>query len=165
VVLVGFMGSGKSSVGRLTAHTLHGRFVDTDRLVVERTGRDIPQIFAEEGEAFFREQESAVLRSLLGFRRHVVATGGGIVTVAENISLLKDLGLVVWLTASEEIIWDRVSRNRNRPLLHTENPRATIRLLLERRNPLYENVAHLKIDTTDLTHEQVARLICERFWG
>ena len=165
VVLVGFMGSGKSSVGRLVARTHQGHFVDTDRLVVDREGREISDIFAAHGEPFFREQESAALRSLLGLTgltRLVVATGGGIVTVPANVPLLKQLGLVVWLTASEQVIWDRVSRNQKRPLLHTYNPRETVHSLLEIRNPLYEAVADLKVDTTDLTHAEVAAIICAR---
>ena len=159
VVLVGFMGSGKSSVGRLVARALRGRFVDTDRLVVDRAGREITEIFAEEGETWFREEESRALRSLLGGRRMVVATGGGIVTVPGNVPVLKELGFVVWLTASDETIWERVSRNKKRPLLHTENPRETVRALLEKRNPLYEAVADLKVDTSELTHAEVAARI------
>jgi shikimate kinase len=160
VVLVGFMGSGKSSVGRLVARTLRGRFVDTDRLVVERAGRDITDIFATNGEGFFRQEESRALCSLLGGRGLVVATGGGIVTVAANLAALKELGFVVWLTASEETIWDRVSRNTKRPLLRTQNPRETVRTLLAARNPLYEKAADLRVDTTLLTHAEVAEKIC-----
>jgi shikimate kinase len=162
VVLVGFMGSGKSSVGRLVARTLHGRFVDTDRMVAESAGREITEIFAKEGEGWFREEESRALRSLLGGRGLVVATGGGIVLAPGNVAALKELGLVVWLTASEEVIWERVSRNRKRPLLDTENPRETVRTLLEKRNPLYEAAADLKVDTTRLTHAEVAERICGR---
>jgi len=161
VVLVGFMGSGKSSVGRLVARTLNGRFVDTDRLVVDRAGREITEIFATDGEGYFRQEEGRALRSLLGGSRLVVATGGGIVTVPENVTALKALGFVVWLTASEQIIWERVSRNKKRPLLHTENPRETVRALLEKRNPLYEAAADLKVETTLLTHAEVAERICE----
>jgi shikimate kinase len=163
VVLVGFMGSGKSSVGRLIARFLHGRFVDTDRLVVDRTGgREITVIFAEHGEAWFRQEESSALLSLIGGSGLVVATGGGIVTVPENLPALKKLGFVVWLTAGEEVIWERVSRNKRRPLLHTENPRETVRTLLARRNPMYEAVADLTIDTSELTHSEVAERICRR---
>jgi shikimate kinase len=162
VVLVGFMGSGKSSVGRLVARTLDGRYVDTDRLVVDRVGREITEIFATEGEAFFRQEESRALLSLLGGRRLVIATGGGIVTVPENVPVLKELGLVVWLTASEEVIWERVSRNKKRPLLHTENPRETIRMLIEKRGPLYAAAADMTVDTTGLTHAEVAERIFER---
>ncbi len=161
VVLVGFMGSGKSSVGRLLARTLQGRFVDTDRLVVDRAGRDITEIFATDGEGFFRQEESRALRSLLGGSRLVVATGGGILTVPENVPALRRLGFVVWLTASEEVIWERVSRNRKRPLLHTDNPRETVRALLAKRNPLYAAAADITVDTTGLTHAEVAGRICE----
>jgi shikimate kinase len=160
VVLVGFMGSGKSSVGRLVARTLGGRFVDTDRLVVDRAGREITEIFAKEGEAFFRQEESRALRSLLGGGGLVVATGGGIVTVPENLPSLRQLGFVVWLTASEEVIWERVSRTTKRPLLRTENPRETMRALLEKRSPLYAAVAEMTVDTTGLTHAEVAERIC-----
>lgn len=160
VVLVGFMGSGKSSVGRLVARSLKGRFVDTDREVIDRDGREIAEIFAEEGEGYFRQRETEALRSLLGKSGLVVATGGGIVTAPGNAAALKELGYVVWLTASEEMIWERVSRNQKRPLLRTENPRETVHELLEKRNPLYEAVADLKIDTTEMTHAEVAERIC-----
>jgi shikimate kinase len=92
----------------------------------------------------------------------VIATGGGIVTVPENVPVLKELGLVVWLTASEEVIWERVSRNKKRPLLHTENPRETIRMLIEKRGPLYAAAADMTVDTTGLTHAEVAERIFER---
>jgi shikimate kinase len=156
------MGSGKSSVGRLIARTLRGRFVDTDRLVVDRAGREIHEIFATLGEPHFRQLESTVVASLLGGHRLVIATGGGIVTVPENLPLLNQLGFVVWLDASEEIIWQRVSRNNKRPLLKTDNPRETVHSLLQNRNPLYESAAQMKVDTTTLTHAQVAQRICDR---
>ncbi len=105
VVLVGFMGSGKSSVGRLVARSLHGRFVDTDRLIEDHAKCEITEIFAARGEAFFRIEESRALRSLLGSVGLVVATGGGIVTAPENLPVLKELGFVVWLTASDEVIF------------------------------------------------------------
>ena len=159
------MGSGKSSVGRLVARSHHSRFVDTDRLVIDRERREITDIFATQGESFFRAQETAALRSLLGLATLTslaIATGGGIVTVPQNIPLLRQLGLVVWLSASEQVIWDRVSRNQKRPLLKTENPRDTIRALLAIRNPLYEAVADLKVDTSTLTHAEVAAIIFAR---
>jgi shikimate kinase len=165
VVLMGFMGSGKSSVGRLVARTLRGRFVDTDRMVIDRAGCAIPEIFAQKGEAHFRELETEALRSLLGAKGLVAATGGGIVIARENRALLKKLGMVVWLTADEETIWERVSRNKNRPLLHTENPRQTIHELLEKRNPLYEAVADMRVDTTGHAHAEVAEKICRRVRG
>ena len=156
------MGSGKSSVGRLIARVLRRRFVDTDRLVADHAGRQITDIFAEHGEDWFRREESRALRFLLGVSGLVVATGGGIVTFPENLPALKKLGFVVWLTADEEVLWERVSRNQKRPLLHTENPRETVRALVEKRNPLYKAVADLTVDTSLLTHAQVAEEICTR---
>lgn len=156
LVLVGFMGSGKSSVGRLLARKLRRRFADTDRLVVGREGREIAEIFRTDGEEHFRKVETAVLRSLVGCRGLVVATGGGIVTRPENLEILRKLGFVVWLKADEEVILERVSRNENRPLVRTDDPRATIRELNAKRLPLYEQAAQFCVNTSTLPHQDVA---------
>ena len=155
VVLIGFMGSGKSSVGRLLATQLDFQFVDTDTMVVEAAGMQISDLFARHGESAFRDYESDALASLLGKERIVVATGGGIVTRESNRPLLHQLGLVVALTASEEVIFERVSRNNKRPLLHTANPRETVSKLLAERTPLYASTADLLIDTSPIPHRQV----------
>src|SRR5437879_604109 len=99
IVLVGFMGSGKSTVGRMLARQLRFHFLDTDKLVEQRARMTIAEIFARHGEADFRKRETAELESLAGLQRHILATGGGIVTVPENIPLLQSLGLVVLLKA------------------------------------------------------------------
>jgi shikimate kinase len=161
IVLIGFMGSGKTTVGHLVAEKLSWPFVDTDALVVEEAGLSIPDIFATEGEAGFRERESAVLERLAGEAPCVIATGGGIVTQPRNAPLLRSLGFVVWLSASEADIYARVSRNRNRPLLQTPDPRKTIHDLLEQRRPLYESFAHLTIETQGLEPEEIAYGVCE----
>lgn len=159
IVLIGFMGSGKSSVGRLIASTLNERFVDTDHMIVQKNGAEIAEIFRTRGEAFFRDQERLALELLQQSDRLVIATGGGIVTREENIPLLRELGFVVWLTAREEIIFDRVSRNSKRPLLQTTNPRETISDLLAQRNPLYEAAAQFRFDTSDFPHAGIAETI------
>jgi shikimate kinase len=156
IVLIGFMGSGKSSVGRLIAQRLGFQFIDTDALIVERAGLPIAEIFARQGEASFREQETAVLRSLGMWNRGVISTGGGIVLREENRTLLQALGFVVWLTANEEVLFERVSRNRKRPLLDTADPRATLHELLEQRRPLYEGNAQFSLDSSGLTHAAAA---------
>ena len=153
------MGSGKSSVGRILAPRLNCRLVDTDHLVVEKTGLQITEIFKTYGESWFRDQETLALESLVGETGLVIATGGGIILREQNAALLKKLGLVVWLRASEEKIFNRVSRSTRRPLMQTENPRETIHTLLTRRTPLYEAAAQFTIDTCDKTHEQVADAI------
>lgn len=161
IVLIGFMGSGKTTVGHLVAEKLVWPFVDTDALVVEDAGLSIPDIFATEGEVGFRERESAVLARLAEEPPRVIATGGGIVTQSRNAPLLRSLGFVVWLSASESDIYARVSRNRNRPLLQTPDPRKTIHDLLVQRQPLYESFAHLTIETHGLEPEEIAYGVCE----
>ncbi|MDR3405509.1 MAG: shikimate kinase [Chthoniobacter sp.] len=156
IVFIGFMGSGKTSVGRLVAHRLGFQFVDTDAVVVERAGMQIAEIFARHGEEWFREEETAVLRSLGNLNRTVFSTGGGIILRPENRELLRELGLVVWLTASEEVIFERVSRNKKRPLLQTDDPRATVHQLLEQRRPLYEEAAQFTLNSSTLAHDAAA---------
>lgn len=160
LVLIGYMGTGKSSVGRLIARFAHMHFVDTDDLIVEKAGKSIPEIFAAEGMEHFRQLETQVLRDLAGTPKGVViATGGGIVTRPENVPLLHALGTIVWLTADEAVIFERVSRNRNRPMLHTENPRETMNKLLEERLPLYRDLGEIVADTSWMSQGDVAHSI------
>lgn len=161
VVLVGFMGTGKSSVGRKLAESLGFRFVDTDQRIVERAGKPIPQIFSDEGEEVFRDWESRALAECAAGDRQVIATGGGIVVREQNRDLLRQAGHVVWLKADPEVVLDRVSRNRNRPLLQTEDPMATIRDLLDSRVDLYRACADEEVNTSDLTLEETAHGLTE----
>lgn len=155
-MLVGLMGSGKSSVGRMAAQMLGFDFLDTDQLIVETAGRSIPEIFAAEGEAGFRVVETQVLRSLEGAQRKIIATGGGIVTRAENLQILRALGFVVWLNATPETLYKRTSHSNDRPLLNQGNAAQTLRDLHEKRAPLYQSVCDLKITTDDLALPDVA---------
>jgi len=150
------MGTGKSSLGRLIAKKTGRRFVDIDQMVVQSESREISQIFKESGEDYFRRIETFLLGTLKAGSGLVIATGGGIVTQPENIPLLRAQGFVVWLQADEDEIFNRVSRNSNRPLLQTEDPRKTISDLLARRHPLYEAACHFSVDTTHLSHKQAA---------
>ncbi len=155
------MGCGKSSVGRRLAQTTGHRFVDTDDLIVEAAGLPITEIFAARGEAGFRDLESAVLRDLVGVCGIVLATGGGIITSAANRAVLRDIGVVAWLDADPNSLFERVSRNRRRPLLQTDNPRATFDSLLARRRLVYEETSDFRVDSTDLSHDQAAREILD----
>lgn len=161
IILIGFMGSGKSTVGRMLARQLRFRFLDTDKLVEERARLAIPEIFAQHGEADFRGRETAVLESLCGVRQHILATGGGIVTVPENIPLLRSLGLVVLLKADPDEIFRRVSRNAERPLLQVEDPRRRVLDLMATRQPFYDSAAHFTVDSTRLRHEDVTEKILD----
>lgn len=168
IVLTGFMGSGKSSVGRRLAVMTGHRFVDTDERVSSRAGKSITAIFADDGEPCFRRLESEALAELVDARGLIVATGGGIVTSEENCATLHRIGAVAWLDADPDILFERVSRNRRRPLLQTENPRATFDTLLESRRPVYAAAADFRVDSTGLSHDDAARLILEevqRLWS
>jgi shikimate kinase len=161
IVLIGFMGSGKSSIGRLLARRLRFQLLDTDKLIEERSQMRIAEIFERHGEAYFRDRETAVLESLLGKRRHVFATGGGIVTRPRNIEILRQLGFVVLLKADPEEIFRRVSRNSDRPLLKVENPRERVLTMMAEREPLYREAAQFEVDSTGLRHEEVAARILD----
>lgn len=156
LILVGFMGSGKSSVGRVLASRLQFQFVDTDQLITQRAGCEITAIFEKQGEEAFRDLETETLRSMDTREHCVIATGGGIVVKERNHALLRSLGVVVCLKADPKVIFERVSRNTKRPLLQTANPKDTIMNLLAARQPLYEKVAEVTIDGSSLQHEQVA---------
>jgi shikimate kinase len=163
IVLIGFMGSGKSSIGRELSQILGYPLIDTDTLITERTGVSIPETFAKEGEDAFRDHETAVLKDLVeqGRERQIVATGGGIIERPENRALLRQLGYVVWLIVSPQEILRRTSRNKDRPLLNNDNPAQTIQTLLDRRIPSYKETAHEEIETDNLTFPEIATGIIE----
>ncbi len=153
------MGSGKSSIGRRVARKLGYTFHDTDRLIIERAGMPIAQIFQRHGESRFREFERETLASLSRVAGAVVSTGGGIVLDPANRKTLRQLGCVGWLVASEEVTFERVSRNQRRPLLHTPDPRDVIFQLFTEREPLYRETAHFRIDTSLRSQSQAAALV------
>jgi shikimate kinase len=163
IVLIGFMGCGKSTVARRLEQILHYPLIDTDAHIEAQAGMPIAKLFATEGEAGFRARESALLQeiALSGIPRHIISTGGGIVTRPENRPLLRALGYVVWLRASEEVIYERTRQNRDRPLLDTQDPRRMIHELLSVRTPYYAETAHLTVDTEGLSSEEVAAGILE----
>ncbi len=147
IFLVGLMGAGKSSVGRLLAKRLGKSFYDCDQEIERRTGVKIPVIFEIEGEDGFRAREVTVLRELAGRVDIVLATGGGAVLREENRRALMQHGTVVYLCASLDDLWQRTRHDRNRPLLQTGDPRATLEELVAQRDPLYRAVASLVMDT------------------
>ena len=162
ILLIGLMGSGKTTVGRIVAQMVGFKLVDTDHLIVETAGKSIPEIFACEGEAGFRLRESAALRSLVGRRGCVIATGGGIVTQSRNMPLLRHLGYIAWLEADPERLARRTAMNSNRPLLNNEeNPKAKLERLLTERKPLYKSLADLRIQTAELTPQETAYGVME----
>ncbi len=162
IMLIGLMGSGKTTVGRIVAQMIGFQIVDTDHLIADTAEKSIPEIFATEGEVGFRLRESAALRSLLGKRGCVIATGGGIITQPRNLPLLRHLGYTVWLDADPERLARRTAMNNNRPLLHgEEDPKAKLERLLTERKPLYKALADLRIKTAELTPQETAYGVME----
>jgi shikimate kinase len=141
--LIGMMGVGKTAVGQAIAQQLTYRFFDTDELITQVQGEAITEIFAKEGEAYFRELETKVLQELSTYTRSVIATGGGIILKQNNWSFLQQ-GLVVWLDADIDLIMERLAQDESRPLLQTANPRQTLENLLQERRDRYAQ-ADLKI--------------------
>lgn len=155
------MGTGKSTIGRKLSKCLNYQLIDTDDMIVKRAGRPISQIFEDDGEPAFRELETLVLEDLKTYQGHIISTGGGIISSKKNRILLQELGYVIWLCASPEEILERTSRNANRPLLNNEDPKGVITRLLKTRNPLYEEVSHLKINTDQLCFDEICMGITE----
>lgn len=162
LALIGFMGAGKSAVGRLVAGALHFELVDTDDLIEQRTGRKIAAIFAEDGEPAFRALERALVAEMAGWRGKVISTGGGLGASAENLASLKSHALVVCLWASAETIWKRVRHQSHRPLLQDPDPQARIRSLLEARAPVYKQ-ADVLINTEHRDSREVADHVLHQF--
>jgi shikimate kinase len=162
IVLMGFMGTGKTSVGKKLAATLNLRFVDMDQIIEERAGKPITRIFAEEGEPHFRSLERALVVELAAQGGQVIACGGGVVLNPDNIHDYSKTGLVVCLTATPELIFQRTARATHRPLLEQQDRFQRIVDLLEKRRALYASIPH-QVDTAARTTDQVAEVILELY--
>ncbi|MEK6212051.1 MAG: shikimate kinase [Pseudomonadota bacterium] len=161
IFLVGMMGAGKTSVGRVLAKRLQKTFYDSDHVIEDRTGVKIPVIFEIEGEAGFRVRESAVVDELTALRDIVLATGGGAVLSEKNSDRLRTRGTVVYLRASVRDLLNRTRHDKNRPLLQAADPRARLTELYEKRDPLYREVAHLTVDTGNQSLTSLVNRLCQ----
>ena len=141
------MGAGKTTIGRALARKLGLAFADADKELVTRTGAAVATIFEIEGEAGFRKRESALLVELAAGENAVIATGGGVVLVEENRKVMRERGTVVYLRARLESLWERTRQDTSRPLLRTPDPKKTLADLMEQRDPLYREAAHVVVDT------------------
>lgn len=162
IALVGFMGTGKSTVGRLLARDLSFHYVDMDRTIEQRTGRTISDIFAQEGESHFRTLEKELAEELSTSEGLIISTGGGIVLNPSNIENLSRTGLVVCLTAEVDTILERVEHSKHRPLLAEGDKRQKIVDLLAKRQHLYEAVPH-QVKTDGKSLEQVRDIVLELY--
>jgi len=160
IFLIGPMGAGKTTIGRQLARKLGMRFLDSDRVIEERTGADIPLIFEKEGEAGFRRREQAVIDELTREENLVLATGGGAVLSAENRSALAQRGRVIYLHSDLDSLVERTGKDRSRPLLQSgQEPHAVLARILEQREPLYRETADFTIDTSNASISHVIQAI------
>lgn len=161
VVMVGMMGAGKTAVGTQVARALAVPFLDSDEEIVRAANRSIAEIFARDGEAFFRARETEVLARLLRGVPCVLSTGGGAFLAEANRAMIHRQGVSVWLRADLDLLWNRVRHKTTRPLLRTPNPRETLRGLYEARVPVYQQ-ADLAVDSVaDLSVEGMALRVIE----
>ena len=162
LALIGFMGAGKSSVGRLVARRLRFDFLDTDELIEQRAGKTISAIFAQDGEPAFREWERKIVAELATVERAVISTGGGLPAQGDNLENLKACALVVYLWAPPELLWERVRFARQRPLLQDPDPQAKIRSLLAARDPFYRR-ADVMVSTERRALAEVVQQVVAQF--
>lgn len=158
IFLVGFMGAGKSTVGKIVAEKIGYGFCDADTYIEEQAGTTITKIFADHGEDHFRDLESESTEALASGDKQVIATGGGVVQRDRNWDAMKAGGITIYLRATVESVWERIKDDNTRPLLQVENPVDTARELLTKRTPMYEK-ADIIIDTDSLSPKQVAQEI------
>lgn len=162
IFIVGPMGAGKSTVGRQLSESLSYTFKDSDQEIQRRTGVDIPTIFEFEGEAGFRNRERQIIEELVCEERIVLATGGGAILNPENRQNLSSRGVVIYLHCSPEQQYARTARDRNRPLLDTDDPLDRLRTIMEEREPLYRQVADMVVSTEKRGTTSVVKEICRR---
>lgn len=165
IFLVGMMGAGKTTIGKLLASYLGKTFFDSDREIQKRTGVSIPLIFDIEGEAGFRKRETEMLRELMQAKNIVLATGGGAVLSAENRDLLRGNGTVVYLRATVDDLWRRTRHDKGRPLLQTPNPYAKLAELYAQRDPLYCETAHIVVESGTQSARQLVESLAQQLAG
>lgn len=156
IILIGFMGSGKTSVGIRLSYQMRRTMIDTDKWIEQRQKMSVSEIFARCGEAAFREMETDCLKALIETAdKQIISVGGGLPVKEENRGLLKRLGLVFYLKASSEVVYERLKGDTTRPLLQVDNPLEKIRELLAARSPIYEACADVVLDVSRMTFDEI----------
>ncbi|MBT5407144.1 MAG: shikimate kinase [Gammaproteobacteria bacterium] len=161
IFIVGSMGSGKTSIGKILAKNNHLSFLDTDHEIIRRCGYSIPDIFEKFGEEYFRELETEQLKEMCGMKDHVVSTGGGIILQKQNIELIKDLGIIIFLDISINSQIDRVKNRKNRPLINDNNLKDNLLSLKKIRDPIYKKISNYIIDVSEKERNQIVTEIQE----
>jgi shikimate kinase len=162
IILIGFMGVGKTEVGKLLAKKLKMTYIDTDAIIEKEQNMTINDIFDRKGEESFREMETGLLDKLSSLEDHVISTGGGIILKPGNVKKLKSMGPLILLWADPDTVYERVKGEGTRPLLNVADPKRKIKEILQFRAPIYKGIADLEVDTSRLSPEDASNKI-ERF--
>lgn len=163
VILTGFMGCGKTSVGIRLSYTLKRTIIDTDKWIEKRQGRTVSEIFAGDGEEAFRQMETACIRELIETENHrIISTGGGLPVREENHALLKELGRIYYLKVTPEVVYERLKGDTTRPLLQGDDPQKKIEQLMAMREPLYEKCADTVIEVSGKNFEEIIEEIVKK---
>ncbi|AZR74179.1 hypothetical protein BBF96_12700 [Anoxybacter fermentans] len=162
IVLIGMMGSGKTTVGKMLAKEMSLNFVDTDKELEEKIGRSISEIFATDGEDEFRRLEEEIVKQVAERGGQVIATGGGVVLKPENIKVLRKKGIIIFLYTAPQVLIKRLKDDDSRPLIKCSDPERRLKELLRIRLPLYRKAAQIEVDTGRLTPDQVVRVLVEK---
>ena len=157
------MGSGKTSIGKKLSKMMKFNFIDTDHLIEEKTGVDIPTIFEHEGESGFRKRENKILEDISNIENSVLGTGGGIIILEENRKIIKNMGFIVYLTASIKELVYRTEQDRNRPLIKDGDTKKKIEEILKEREKIYENISNIKISTDNYDTVKLSKIIIPMF--
>lgn len=162
VILIGYMGSGKSTVGRRLSYRLRMPYVDTDNLIETKEKMTISDIFAAQGEEAFRQMETDCIKSIFDYKQdYVIAVGGGLPMREENREIMKKLGTIIYLRAKPDTIYERLKNDTKRPLLQGEDPQGKISMMIEHRGPVYEAASDYIIDVDGKSFEEIINEIEE----
>lgn len=157
------MGSGKTSIGKKLSKMMKFNFIDTDHLIEEKTGVDIPTIFEHEGESGFRKRENRILEDISNIENSVLGTGGGIIILEENRKIIKNMGFIVYLTASIKELVYRTEQDRNRPLIKDGDTKKKIEEIIKEREKIYENISNIKISTDNYDTVKLSKIIIKNY--
>ena len=157
------MGSGKNSIGKKLSKMMKFNFIDTNHLIEEKTGVDIPTIFEHEGESGFRKRENKILEDISNIENSVLGTGGGIIILEENRKIIKNMGFIVYLTASIKELVYRTEQDRNRPLIKDGDTKKKIEEILKEREKIYENISNIKISTDNYDTVKLSKIIIKNY--
>ena len=163
IILIGPMGAGKTSIGKKLSSLIKFTFFDTDNLIEEKTGVNIPTIFEHEGEEGFRTRETKILKEISNNTNTVIGTGGGIILLPENRQIIKKMGFVVYLTASIKELVYRTEYDKNRPLITNENAENQIKNILNERTEYYENTSNITINTDNYDTVKLSKIIIKSY--